>query len=190
MSSNIRITKICQHCGKELKAKTTVTKYCNLKCSGAAYKLAVRNNKVETSNKEVKEVKEGPLKVVNAREFLTVRDAALLLHSSRQTVYDLINSGRLKAVNIKVKKTLIARSEIDKLFELPEGIPVLPEKAKPFKVEDHYHMAEIQAKFNISEGALYHLIKRNHITKVQHGWYVYVAKSIIDQLLNPFPSKS
>jgi excisionase family DNA binding protein len=190
MSSNIRITKLCQHCGKEFQAKTTVTKYCNLKCSGAAYKAAVRNHKVETSNTQVKEVKEGPLKIVNAREFLTVRDAAHLLHSSRQTIYDMISAGRIKAVNIKLKKTLIPRSEIDKLFELPEVRPVLPEKITPFKVIDHYHMGEIQLKFNISEKALYDIIKRNNIPKVQQGKFVYAPKSIIDQLLKPFPSKS
>jgi len=190
MSSNIQVTRICQHCGKEFLAKTTVTKYCGHNCSRAAYKASIRNKKVQQSDQQFKVVKEGPLKAVSAREFLTVKDAALLLHSCKQTIYNLIESGQIKAVNIKIKKTLIPRSEIDKLFELPEERPVLPEKEKPFKIEDHYHMGEMQLKFNISEKALYDIIKRNRIPKVQHGKFVYVAKSIIDQLLNPFPRKS
>jgi len=190
MSSNIQVTRICQHCGKEFVAKTTVTKYCSHNCSRAAYKAAIRGKKVQASDQQVKVVKEGPLKAVSAREFLTVKDAALLLHSCKQTIYNLIDSGQIKAVNIKVKKTLIPRSEIDKLFELPEVRSVMPEKNKSFKVEEYYHMGEIQLRFNISEKALYDLIKRNDIPKVQQGKFVYAPKSIIDQLLNPFPRKS
>ncbi|MFD0792082.1 helix-turn-helix domain-containing protein [Mucilaginibacter litoreus] len=185
MSSNIQVKRICQHCGKEFLAKTTVTKYCGLDCSRKAYKAGLRNQKIQQSDQQVKIVKEGPLKAVSAREFLTVKDAALLLHSCKQTIYNLIAAGQIKAVNIKIKKTLIPRSEIDKLFALPENRPISIDTEKPFKIEDHYHMAEIQSKFNISEGALYHLIKRNSIRKVQDGWYVYVPKVIIDQLLNP-----
>lgn len=46
-------------------------------------------------------------------------------------------------------------------------------------------MGEIQLKYNISEKALYDLIKRNNIQKTQRGKFVYVPKSKVDQLLNP-----
>ncbi len=110
MSSNIQVARIYQHCGKEFIAKTTVTKYCGHNCSRAAYKAAIRNKKVHKSDQQVKVVKGAPLKAVSAREFLTVKDAALLLHSCKQTIYNLIDAGHIKAVNIKIKKTLIPRS--------------------------------------------------------------------------------
>ncbi len=116
MSSNIRITRICQHCGNEFEARTTVTRCCSDRCAKQAYKARKRAEKVENSNKETIIVKSQPIEAIKAKEFLTVRDASKLLNCSRQTVYNLINAGNLKAVNIKLKKTLIKRSEVDKLF--------------------------------------------------------------------------
>jgi excisionase family DNA binding protein len=72
---------------------------------------------VETSNQQTQARAETKaIETIKSKEFLTVRDAAILLNSSRQTIYNLIQSGALPAVNISVKKTLIRRSEIDQLF--------------------------------------------------------------------------
>jgi excisionase family DNA binding protein len=127
MSSNIKITRICQHCGNAFEAKTTVTKFCSVQCARRAYKTALKDKKIEASNKQVKSVRQAPIELLKAKEFLTVRDVAILLNSSRQTVYNLVNSGQIRAVNIKLKKTLIPRSEIDKLFALPEVKPAAPD---------------------------------------------------------------
>lgn len=107
MSSNIKVSRICQFCGNEFEAKTTVTKFCSHKCSQRGYKAALRNKKVELSNQEVKAVKNAPYEHIKVKEFLTVKDAAALLNSSKQTIYNLINAGSIKASNIKLKKTLI-----------------------------------------------------------------------------------
>jgi len=45
-------------------------------------------------------------------------------------------------------------------------------------------MGEIQAKFNISEKALYDLIKRNNIAKFQVGRFTYVSKKTIERIFN------
>ena len=117
MSSNIRITRVCEFCGKDFEARTTVTKCCSDYCAKRAYKARKKAEKVQASHIEVKEIKARPIEYIKAKEFLTVRDAARLLNCSRQTIYNLINSGSLKAKNIKLKKTLIPRSEIDNLFK-------------------------------------------------------------------------
>jgi excisionase family DNA binding protein len=117
MSSNIRITRVCEYCGNDFIAKTTVTKCCSDKCAKMAYKARKKAEKIQASQKEVKEIKARPIEDIKAKEFLTVRDAATLLNCSRQTIYNLINSGALKAKNIKLKKTLVQRTEIDKLFK-------------------------------------------------------------------------
>jgi hypothetical protein len=49
MSSNIKITRICQHCGHEFVAKTTVTKYCDKTCAKRAYKARIKKQKVAES---------------------------------------------------------------------------------------------------------------------------------------------
>lgn len=116
MSSNIQLQRICEHCGNEFTARTTVTRFCGDNCAKAAYKARKRSAKIERSNQQTIRIKTKPIEDLKVKEFLSVREAAKLIGSSRQMVYDLINSGRIKAVNLKIKKTIIPRSEIDRLF--------------------------------------------------------------------------
>lgn len=116
MSSNIEVQRICQQCGKEFTARTTVTQYCGDTCAKRAYKARLKAAKVETSNKETRLIKSKPFEELKAKEFLTVRDVATLLNSSIRTVYRLIEQGNIKAANIAQRKTLVKRSELDKLF--------------------------------------------------------------------------
>jgi len=54
---------------------------------------------------------------LKAKEFLTVREASYLIGCSRQSVYNLIHAGRLKATNLMIKKTIIRRPDLDNLFQ-------------------------------------------------------------------------
>ncbi len=116
MSSNIQVQRICQHCDKEFTARTTVTKFCGDDCAKRAYKEKVKTAKIEGSNNETQRIKNKPIEEIKAKEFLTVRQVSKLIGCSRQNVYKLINTGKLRATNILQKKTLVKRSEIDKLF--------------------------------------------------------------------------
>ena len=118
MSSNIKVQRICKLCGVEFTARTTVTQYCGDNCAKRAYKLRQKEAKIDQSNIETAAVKDQKLESIKEKEFLSVNDVTQLLGCCRQTVYSLINSGKLKAVNIKVKKTIIPRTALDKLFEL------------------------------------------------------------------------
>jgi excisionase family DNA binding protein len=117
VSSNIRVQRICEQCGNEFEARKTTSKTCSDNCAKKLYKAKQKLAKIEVSNLQTQAVKEKPLRELKAKEFLTVSDAAKLLNCSRQTVYTLINSGRIKGVNLKVKKTIIKRSEIDLIFK-------------------------------------------------------------------------
>ncbi|WP_018615240.1 helix-turn-helix domain-containing protein [Segetibacter koreensis] len=117
MSSKIELQRICQQCGKEFTARTTVTKFCSDNCAKRAYKVRVMVAKIAASNIETETIKNKTLEDLKEKEFLTVRQVSKLIGCSRQNVYKLINGGKLKATNILQKKTLVKRSEIDKLFE-------------------------------------------------------------------------
>lgn len=54
MSSMIQIKKVCQYCGKEFIAHTTVTKYCSHKCAQHNYKKQKREEKLEKVLEEQK----------------------------------------------------------------------------------------------------------------------------------------
>lgn len=67
MSSNISITRICQHCGNEFTAKTTVTKFCGDQCAKRDYKLRRKtakqqktNEKINESNRQTQLVRDAP----------------------------------------------------------------------------------------------------------------------------------
>ena len=116
MSSNIRITRVCDYCGNEFTAQTTRTRYCSHKCNSRHYKALQKGKKIEVSNQETRQKQNTDIEAVKAKEFLTVSDLAKLLNCSTRTAYNLINRGDLKAVKVSERKTLIKRSEIDKLF--------------------------------------------------------------------------
>ena len=87
-----------------------------LGCKKKLYKEKQRERKVFASNTEILRIIAKPIEVINAKEFLTVKDTARLLNCSIRTAYRLIENGNLKAVNISERKTLVKRSDIDNLF--------------------------------------------------------------------------
>ena len=185
MSSNIKIQRVCQHCGNEFTARTTTTQYCSDVCAKRAYKARKRAGKIEASNQHTQQVKTAPIEQLKAKEFLTVRDVAKLLNCSIRTAYRLIEHGNIKGVNIAQRKTLVKRSEIDKLFEEPQAVHHNQEnRPEPvhYEISDCYTLTEVQTKYNISETALQQLIKRNEIPKLKKGWFAYVPKTVIDNL--------
>ncbi|WEK21693.1 MAG: helix-turn-helix domain-containing protein [Candidatus Pedobacter colombiensis] len=175
MSSNIKINTICQYCGNDFIAKTTVTRYCSMKCNRKTYKHKIMQGKLQGKEQRMFEIKAKPMIELKAKEFLLVRDAAVLLNSSRQTIYSLIKAGKIKAKNILKKKTLIPRIEIDKLFQQEPGVPLITlKKPKPLKVKDFYTIGEAEKVTGMSSKALHSLILKHNIPKFQKGAHVYI----------------
>jgi len=186
MSSNIKVQRICQYCGKEFTARTTVTQYCSDICAKRAYKARAKAVKVEESNKETYRIKTKPIEDLKAKEFLTVRDVATLLNCSVRSVYYYIKSGSIKAVNLAERATRVKRSEIDKLFDQPQIVTPQPEskfESVQYNISDCYKLTEVQSKYGISETALKLLIKRYRIPKIKKGWFAYVPKTEIEKYL-------
>jgi predicted DNA-binding transcriptional regulator AlpA len=195
MSSNIQVQRICQYCGTEFTARTTVTKYCSHRCGSAANKALKRAEKVQKSNTETKQIKTKPIEELKAKEFLTVSDVSKLIGCSRQNVYKLINIGKLKATNILERKTIVRRCDLDQLFTEPDYSNFVGlekqvkemydwKQAGAFDITDCYTINEVLKKYSISETALHNLIKRESIPKIKKGWYAYVPKTAIDKLLS------
>ena len=183
MSSNIQVQRICQHCGKEFTARTTVTQYCGDTCSKRAYKARIRTGKVEQSNKETQRIKSQPIEELKTKEFLTVRDVARLLNCSVRSAYYYIESGTIKAVNLGQRITRVKRSEIDKLFEQPQSVTPQPEQMQ-FDISECYSTEQVRNKYNISENGLRGIIIKNNIPKFRKGLFAYVPKTIIDKIFN------
>ena len=87
MSSNIKIVKICEYCNNEFIAKTTKTKCCSDNCSKRFFKLKIKNGKIaqaelktQIKRKPKALITEEEIKVIQAKENLTLVDAAILLN--------------------------------------------------------------------------------------------------------------
>ena len=182
MSTNIRVTRICTHCGKAFEARTTVTKTCSDACAKRAYKARQRSAKVETSDQQTKHIIEQPMTNLRAEEYLTVDESARLVRISRRTLYRLIERGELAVTKLS-SRTVVRRADIDKLFEASTPAPT-QKPAAPIALADCYSLSEVRQQHGISDKALHDLIGRNGIAKQRNGKQTYVPKIQIDKLLN------
>lgn len=115
MSSNIRITRICQFCGESFTARTTVTKFCSHRCSARAYKQRQRAKQTEKSVSETVKYISIEKTKLQSKEFLSINETAELLNLSRRVVSNAVNSEKLKAVRFG-RRVVIRRKDIDELF--------------------------------------------------------------------------
>jgi len=122
MSSKIQIQRICEYCGKEFTAQTTVTRFCSHKCNSRAYKLKVKELKVGKSNEETNQQKilsasDVQMEVIKQKDFLSIKEAYTLLGVSERTFYRLMKEGTIPATKLG-GRTIIKRSVIDNLFAI------------------------------------------------------------------------
>jgi hypothetical protein len=122
MSSNISIVKICEFCKNEFIAKTTVTKTCSDPCAKRLYKLKQRNSKIAQAELQT-EIKRKPqayitteeISVINAKQFLNLKEAAVLLNITPLTLRRWVLTGKTTSKKLG-KKHVFDRNN---LFNLP-----------------------------------------------------------------------
>ena len=178
----MQVQKICHQCSREFTARTTVTKYCSDKCSKRGYKARKRAEKIAQVNAETQNIKLQPLNVLKEKEFLTAPEVAQLLNCSVRTVYYQINNRTIKATNLGQRLTRVKRSELDSLFNKPQNEVENIEPTR-FDISECYTTEQVRSKYGIAESTLRGVIIRNNIPKFRKGWYAYVPKKMIDQVL-------
>lgn len=183
MSSNIEIQRICEHCNTEFTARKTTTKYCSHKCNSKAYKANLKKTKIEKSNTETYIIKNAPILNLKAKEYLSISEVCQLIGISRRTLYRMIERQEL-SIGKFGKRTIIRRIDIDLLFKAKpqQQEKKTLEKIKQPEIKDCYTITEVQQKFNISNGALYNLIKRKNINKFSKGKFTYIVKKDIEAI--------
>ena len=110
MSSNIRLVKICESCQKEFVAKTTVTQCCSDACAKRFYKLKKKNEaicqaklKTEIKRRPQAFINEEQIRAVQAKQWLTLKEAALLLNVSPLTLRRWTLAGKMVSQKIGKK---------------------------------------------------------------------------------------
>jgi excisionase family DNA binding protein len=114
----MQIIKICEFCKQEFIARTTVTQCCSDACAKRFYKLkkrneAIRQAKIETAVKQKPEayITEDQVKVIQAKEWLSLKEAALLLNVTPLTLRRWTLAGKVKSEKLG-RKHMFGRVEL------------------------------------------------------------------------------
>ena len=111
------IKRKCKVCGKVFVAKTLDSHYCSPKCGKVAWK---RKKDAKDKNARLEAIAR---QIPDIREYISVKEAVAMFGVERNTLYRLIKSGRIPAVNIGTRLIRIKRSDMENLFlTRPESI--------------------------------------------------------------------
>lgn len=128
-SSTFTILKQCLNCGNMFEAQRRTTRCCSHRCASQNYKLRKkleRKNEVEAETFKQQRIRPKTnalnLEIIRQKEFLSVKEVAVLFGCSKDTVYRMINNNEIQATNLNIKLTRIRRKDIEQLFE-PTNIP-------------------------------------------------------------------
>ena len=174
------IKRKCKACGKVFVAKTLDSHYCSPKCSKVAWK---RKKDAKDKNARLEAIAR---QIPDIREYISVKEAVAMFGVERNTLYRLIKSGRIPAVNIGTRLIRIKRSDMENRFlTRPESIA---EKEKPIpklysmEPEDCYTITQVCEKYHINDSSVWAHVRKYSIPSRQIGNYVYVPKQEIDNL--------
>lgn len=183
MSSNLNIKKLCVFCKNEYIAKKTTTRYCSHICNSRHYKLQRKQDKIQTVERATK-VKITSIEELNKKDFLSAKEASIILNMSLRTVYRLIKNNEINSYNFSTRKTLIRRRDIDYYFDL--NLNQVDRNKDHLKklitLDNSYTINEISTKYGISLSALYGILKKLEIPKKNFGKHVLVKKEDIDKI--------
>lgn len=175
-TSKVKFTKICEHCGKEFEAQKTTTRFCSKRCAEHAYKERMRQQRVSLSNQLTDAIKNKE-EEIPARDFLSVKDAALVLGLNWRTIYDMIYRGQLKATRITPRLTVIRREDIEVM--IASGVyQRVPRENKP--ITEFYTMKEIEEKFGVGTSWVFKICKEKGVPKTLHHGKTLWSKRHVD----------
>jgi excisionase family DNA binding protein len=174
------IKRKCKVCGKVFVTKTLDSHYCSPKCGKVAWK-----RKKDAKDKSAR-LEAIARQIPDIREYISVKEAVAMFGVERNTLYRLIKSGRIPAVNIGTRLIRIKRSDMENLFlTRPESIA---EKERPIpklysmEPEDCYTITQVCEKYHINDSSVWAHVRKYSIPSRQIGNYVYVPKQEIDNL--------
>ena len=174
------IKRKCKVCGKVFVAKTLDSHYCSPKCGKVAWK-----RKKDAKDKSAR-LEAIARQIPDIREYISVKETVAMFGVERNTLYRLIKSGRIPAVNIGTRLIRIKRSDMENLFlSRPESIA---EKERPIpklysmEPEDCYTITQVCEKYHINDSSVWAHVRKYSIPSRQIGNYVYVPKQEIDNL--------
>ena len=104
------IPKICMFCQKVFEARKSTTRFCSKACNSRDYKERKRQEKIIEAQKDNLEKLAAPLRELQARDYISVSQAAEILGVSRWTIQRAIKQGQLKSIKILGRRIIPQQS--------------------------------------------------------------------------------
>ncbi|MBN2890912.1 MAG: helix-turn-helix domain-containing protein [Bacteroidales bacterium] len=119
------------------------------------------------------------------KDFLSISEISQLFGVSRTTIWRLCKYDKLKSVKIG-KSRFISRKQLEFLFSTDDELETIQPYAKEvvYKEEDYYSVLEIQEKYNMSQSAVYNLVKRNNLSKITIWKNIFIPKTEIEAVFS------
>ena len=118
------------------------------------------------------------LEVATEKEFLRVSEAAALLGVDRVTIYRYLWDGLMPCRKLR-GKTLIRRSDIEKLFDTSAPY-VKRHKREATPITEFYTTAEVEEKFGVSTSLVFKVGKEENIPKTINRGKIMWSKKHFD----------
>lgn len=183
-ASKEKILRVCEYCGKSFYALKSTTRYCSKQCNSYAYKAARRKEKVKVAaTMSQRKASEKSMSEILAKEYLTIQEVAILLGLSKQTIYNMVYSGKLRASKITSRLSFIRKRDVDYLVDsLPftKKSHTDAETVKELPVPEYYSAKEIAEKHNTYDTAIYEIAKKTKISRISIQGRVYWNKKEVD----------
>ena len=187
-ASKEKILRVCEYCGKSFYALKSTTRYCSKQCNSYAYKAARRKEKIKVAETmSQRKASEKSMSEILVKEFLTIQEVAILLGLSKQTIYNMVYRGKLRASKITSRLSFIRKRDIDYLVDsLPYTKQVslasrpTSETTKELPVPEYYSVKEIAEVHNTYDTAIYEIAKKTKISRISIQGRVYWNKKEVD----------
>lgn len=160
MEEKATFRKICQHCGREFTAYSSVASYCSTRCANLADKLRKRNERLKETSLEVRETQRLALLDKN---YLTLSDAARLLQLSRNTLYKIIRANDIKLLRLTNRTIRIAREDIEKVSENRTTLITASVRTQEEDLGRYMTREQVMQTYNITYSWFYSVLKKRGI---------------------------
>lgn len=170
------IERRCSWCGKTFIAHSYGNRYCCERCKSDAKKARKKRREAEPDSDKntLPEVE-----MLGSKPFLSPKEVAILFAVSLPTVYRYMADGTIKSLKITNNRTVIRRSDLEKMFE--EAPSYKKRKYGRKNDTEYYTMRDIVEKYNVSRKGAMNRIKKFRIPKIYDGRNTFFPKKAVEE---------
>lgn len=171
----MEVKRVCQWCGKIFIAQKTTTCFCSHACASRGYKERIRERKQQLKkNEELMQIRQS----FEGQDYFSFAQAAKLMGVSRQYIYKLVHSGKLRASRLSDRMAIIRRADIELMFKTNPYERLMPEAG--FDIGEYYTAEQIVAKYKVGAKWVWTYTRKHKIPKVRIHQFNYYSRKHID----------